>query len=62
LFVLLHVTEAELSSNVQALSMYSDADWGMGTSSFPLILGVDCPAHAKLIDIDIWKVLFAVHT
>jgi hypothetical protein len=29
----------------------------MGTSSFPLMLGVDCPAHAALMDIHYWKVI-----
>jgi hypothetical protein len=32
----------------------------MGTSSFPLILGVDCPAHATLMHIHYWKVPLAI--
>lgn len=35
----------------QSLSTYLDAAWGMGSSSYELKAGVDCPAHAAFLDV-----------
>lgn len=38
------------ASAIQSLSQYNDAGWGMGWSAKQLIPGVDCPAHATMVD------------
>lgn len=38
------------ASPIQSLSQYNDAGWGLGWAGRQLMLGVDCPAHATLLD------------
>jgi len=35
---------------VQAQSVYTDSGWGMGTSAYELVQGVDCPHGALYFD------------
>lgn len=35
---------------IQALTIYGDTAWGLGTCAAPIALGIDCPAHAQLLD------------